>query len=112
MLRKKKGYTQAWMAETLEMSRSNYGGYELDRIQPPSEALNKIAALLDTTMDFLIGNTDISVKADAEDRFIDSLDLADEAIMEKFNLTLDGQTLTPDQMKTMITVLRALKQQK
>lgn len=111
MLRKKKHFTQEDMAEALGKSRSNYGGYETDRILPPSDILDKIATMLDTSADYLLGKTDSSMPASADDRFVDSLDLSDDDIMRKFNVTLDGQALSAEQLKMAIAFLRTVKQQ-
>lgn len=107
--RKKRGYSQQEMASMLGMTRSNFGSYEIGRIQPPSMVLEKIADLLDTSTDYLLGKTESSLPSDAEERFVDSLDLADEDIIAKFNLKLDGRALSPEQIKMTVAFLRSIQ---
>lgn len=57
-LRTEKGITQGYIAEKLRMGRSNVGHIENGRTIPTSEALDKIADILDTTTDYLLGRTD------------------------------------------------------
>lgn len=57
MLRKQSGYTQAQMAERLEISRSTYTNYETGNRSPDLETLERISDILDCTMDELFGRT-------------------------------------------------------
>jgi transcriptional regulator with XRE-family HTH domain len=54
-LRVKRGYTQDQMAEQLGMNRANFSNYERDVTIPPSDTLLKIADILSTTTDYLLG---------------------------------------------------------
>ncbi|WP_309119200.1 helix-turn-helix transcriptional regulator [Paenibacillus sp.] len=57
-LRTKYGYTQDAMAERLGMNRANFSNYERDVATPPADTLSKIADLLHTTSDYLLGRTE------------------------------------------------------
>ena len=54
-LRVERGLTQQEVASQLEMGRSNFGHIENDRVTPTSEDLQKIADILHTTTDYLLG---------------------------------------------------------
>ncbi len=54
-LRKAKGMTQSRIAEELNINRSTYAYYERSTT-PPVEVLRKLAKLLDTTVDDMLGN--------------------------------------------------------
>ena len=54
-LRTSKGLTQQDIATQIGMGRSNFGHIENDRVIPSSEDLQKIADILQTTTDFLLG---------------------------------------------------------
>lgn len=54
-LRKKKGYTQEKMSNLLEIGQSAYAKWENGRTQPSIEQLVKIAQILETTTDELLG---------------------------------------------------------
>lgn len=55
--RKEIGLTQIIIAEQLKMGRSNFGHIENDRVIPSSTDLEKIANILKTTPNYLLGNT-------------------------------------------------------
>lgn len=62
-LRIEKGMTQDFIASKLGMGRSNMGHIENGRTIPTSEALDKIADILSTTTDYLLGRTEDSSKS-------------------------------------------------
>ncbi|MCM3079600.1 helix-turn-helix domain-containing protein [Brevibacillus invocatus] len=51
-------FTQAEMAEKLNMGRANYSHIENNRVIPSSSDLEKIADILKTNTDYLLGRTD------------------------------------------------------
>lgn len=57
-LREDKEIKQIEIAEQLNISQTNYSKYELGKINIPIEALKKIALILDTSIDYLLGLTD------------------------------------------------------
>jgi len=52
-LRKKKGYTQDFVAGVLGIGRSNLGHIEHDRVSLESKHAEKLADLYDTTMEYI-----------------------------------------------------------
>ncbi len=59
MFRKQKGYTQAQMAEKLEISRSTYTNYEAGNRSPDLEGLERISEILDCSLDELFGRSPV-----------------------------------------------------
>ncbi|MGF9822558.1 helix-turn-helix transcriptional regulator [Brevibacillus agri] len=57
-IRKLRNLTQREIASQLEMGRSNFGHIENDRVVPSSDDLQKIADILQTTTDYLLGRTE------------------------------------------------------
>lgn len=53
----KRGFTQAQMAEKLNMTESNYSSYERDKSKPPSDKLYQIASILNVSVDYLLGRS-------------------------------------------------------
>jgi transcriptional regulator with XRE-family HTH domain len=63
-LRKQAGLSQTAIANEISVSYSQYGRYELKGVQPPAGTLNKLAEVLNTTVDFLInGNAEEKAQA-------------------------------------------------
>jgi len=53
----KRGFTQAQIAEKLNMTEANYSSYERGKSIPPSDKLNDIASILNVSVDYLLGRT-------------------------------------------------------
>ena len=63
-LRKASNISQLNMAKEIGISKAQLSRYENQGIQPPADILNKIAMILNTSVDYLInGNTDEKAKA-------------------------------------------------
>lgn len=63
-LRKQLGISQVDLAKKIKVSKSMINRYENRGVQPPADVLNKIAGMLNTSVDFLInGNKDEKAKA-------------------------------------------------
>lgn len=59
-------YSQAYMAQFLNISQSYYSRFETDQAEPSYENLVKIAALFEVTTDYLLGVTDTTEKSVSE----------------------------------------------
>jgi transcriptional regulator with XRE-family HTH domain len=63
-LRKQHKLSQVELATKIEISKSQMIRYENKGVQPPADILNKLADVLNTSVDFLInGNSDEKAKA-------------------------------------------------
>ena len=62
-LRKEKRLTQQQIADKLNMGRSNFGHIEHGRVSPTSEDLQKIADILETSTDYLLGRSEIAMES-------------------------------------------------
>ena len=56
--RKQKGFSQNELAKLLETNHSVIGKYERDDVKPSIDAVRKLAAILETTAAYLIGEAD------------------------------------------------------
>jgi transcriptional regulator with XRE-family HTH domain len=67
-LRKETGLSQTAIANKIGVSYSQYGRYELKGVQPPADILNKLADVLNTTVDFLLnGNANEKAQVALQD---------------------------------------------
>lgn len=109
LLREKHGLTQEDLARKLGLSRASLSHYETSRREPDHETINKIASFFRVSTDFLLGRTENAERQlDPEVRdFVDSLELSDDDILEKFALTVDGQKLTAEEARRFIAFVRA-----
>nr|WP_106779937.1 helix-turn-helix transcriptional regulator [Lysinibacillus timonensis] len=94
LLRISRGWEVADIADKIGVHRSTFAGYETQKKFPPIEKLSKIAYLLHTSTDFLIGLTDdpSPVKTSRELK---------EYLLETKNLHWDGIPLTEEQLKPL-----------
>ncbi|CDN44007.1 helix-turn-helix domain-containing protein [Paenibacillus sp. P22] len=111
-LRKKRGLSQEALAQIVGLTRSSLTAYEIDRTTPPSEVLTKLSKTLGTSSDYLLGLTDSSMPSEAEVRFVNSLDLDNDELLQKFDLKVDGQVIPPEHLELAIGLLRSLQQQR
>ena len=58
-LREAKNLTQLRLAMELNVSQETISGYEIGKAVPPAEMLVKLAVTLDTSVDYILGRTDI-----------------------------------------------------
>ncbi len=58
-LRNKKGVSQQKLADTIEVSQQSINKYENHKIEPDIQTLIKLADYFETSVDYLIGHTDI-----------------------------------------------------
>ena len=58
-LREDHDYTQAQLAELLQVHQTTYSSYELGKLGIPAEALIQLADFYQVSVDYLLGRTDI-----------------------------------------------------
>lgn len=58
-LREGKNMTQVRLGIELGVSQETISGYEIDKAVPPADILVKLANCLDTSVDYLLGRTDV-----------------------------------------------------
>ncbi|MGN0584039.1 MAG: helix-turn-helix domain-containing protein [Ruminococcus sp.] len=58
-LRNKKGVSQQKLADTIEVSQQSINKYENHKIEPDIQTLIKLADYFETSVDYLIGHSDI-----------------------------------------------------
>jgi transcriptional regulator with XRE-family HTH domain len=108
-LRDQRGLTQEELSSSLGISRAALSHYEKNRREPDTETLGKIADLFQVSLDYLVGRTSQSTTTlDADVRqFTDELELADDELLERFALTIDGRKLTAEEARRFIAFVRA-----
>lgn len=75
-LRCKRGISQQQLAETIGFSQQAINKYENHKIEPDIETLIKLADFFDTSVDYLIGHTEIDHVIEPVNRFDLSTDEA------------------------------------
>lgn len=106
-LRERRGLTQDELAARLGISRAALSHYETGRRQPDYDTLKKIACFFNVSIDYLLDQEQQDIR-----RFVDSLELSDEKILEQFDLTIDGQKLTAEEARSFIAFVRAQRAMK
>jgi transcriptional regulator with XRE-family HTH domain len=87
--RKRKGVSQDELAQHLGTKGPVIGRYERDEMKPSIEVAAKMAELLDVSLDFLVGKTDV---------------LIDSKILNRIS---EIQKLSADEQKTVFSLLDA-----
>ncbi|NMO95696.1 helix-turn-helix domain-containing protein [Paenibacillus lemnae] len=107
-LRDQRGWTQEELATSVGITRAALSHYEKNRRKPDFETLTALADRFDVSIDYLIGRTQnekMTLDPDVS-QFVDGLELADEDLLERFNLTVDGRKLSEEEAKRFIAFVR------
>ncbi|MFC7678307.1 helix-turn-helix domain-containing protein [Paenibacillus sp. GCM10028914] len=107
-LREKQGWTQEELASTVGITRAALSHYEKNRRKPDFETLTLLADRFNVSIDYLIGRTKhekLSMDSNVRE-FVDGLELSDQDLLERFNLTVDGRKLTEEEAKRFIAFVR------
>lgn len=105
-LRKSKEWSLQYTADTLGIAKSTYAGYESGHRRPSLEAIAQIADLFDTSTDYILGRVDHPSPQAVEDASLPCLEVTDLSV----NLSVDGLSLTKDELQQFIAFVRAKRQ--
>ncbi|MCJ8014401.1 helix-turn-helix transcriptional regulator [Paenibacillus sp. KQZ6P-2] len=107
-LRDQRGWTQEELAQSLGITRAALSHYEKNRRKPDFEILTKLADKFEVSIDYLIGRTaqPKQVMDQGVRDFVDQLELSDEDLLKRFNLTVDGRSLTEEEARRFIAFVR------
>ncbi len=105
-LRKEDRKTQEEMANILNVKRSTYGAYERGTILPPYDKIESIAKYFNVSVDYLMGNTNISSSTSNSQEVHDVnqalSDLLKELKNKEVPLKIDG-FLLDDESRELLT---------
>ena len=76
--RKKKGFSQEEVANRLNTKAPVIGRYERDEAKPSIEAAARLANLLEVSLDYLVGNSDVEVNTNMLNRVLQLQTLNEE----------------------------------
>lgn len=128
-LRREKDLSGIKVAEKLDITPQYYYDIEKGDRRLTAEIAGKLADVLETTVDYLLGKTDINLYdwlpedyvdklvkenpssyAANEKEFIRKINLSDESLLKEFKIELDGRELSEQEQKNIIAFVRALRQ--
>ncbi|WP_212935851.1 helix-turn-helix domain-containing protein [Bacillus hominis] len=109
-LRKKNGDTLKSLAQKLNYDYSNLSKIERGIYTPSLTLLKRIANIYDVDMWYLLSDEDEEKKEKDENEFLQDLDMDLKELSIKYNITLDGKSITEDEMEFIIHIIRQLRQ--
>lgn len=104
-LRERRKLTQVDAAKVFGLTNTQLSRYESDVHSPDPELLKRFADFYEVSSDWLLGRTNNETNEDELIRDID-LELTDEEIIQKYNLTIDGEALSDEEAKAFIAFVR------
>ncbi|MFF2909957.1 helix-turn-helix domain-containing protein [Paenibacillus sp. NPDC057934] len=108
--RKMRKFTQEDLAKKINMTKAAISNYENGHSLPSGDTLAALADALDIDTDYLLDRTKTPRHKYAnEDYYIKDLELTDQQLVEKYNLKVDGETLTPEEAKAFIAFVRSIR---
>ena len=108
-IRLKRGITQQEIAAHLNVQQTTYSKYERGASRIDNETLKKICQYLNISADYLLGNTDVPLTMN-EVKLIRDLQKnhTDEDLMNKYKMKLGDETISPEEIKVMLKIIRGL----
>ena len=100
-LREEAGISQKQLAELIGVSQQSVNKYENHNIEPDIEMMIRIADHFNTSVDYLIGHTDVRRKIEATQAY--ELNTDESAIIEGY------RTLSNKQKHCIATVIKSYK---
>jgi len=102
LLRDETGVSQLKLAESIGMSQQSVNGYENSEVEPDISTLIKIADYFETSVDFVIGHTDIRRKIEPVSEF--ALNDQEARLMRTYRkLRTTAKTKIGDLMEEMLS---------
>ncbi|MDN5302396.1 MAG: hypothetical protein PWQ60_1910 [Thermoanaerobacteraceae bacterium] len=106
-LRKEKGITQDEMAKHLDISRGALSMYEINKREPDTVTLKKIADYFDVTVDYLLGRSNHRKLTKKDEKDIEKIiEETKQKIENTEGLMLDGEILGPEDIDSIINAMR------
>lgn len=98
-LREERKWTQEDVAKILKTTRSTIGDYETGRKMPKYDRLIQIADLFGTSVDFLLGHTDVREPVDELKRDLESKVIDLETIIKHRYPTRGGKPISEEEAR-------------
>lgn len=113
-LRTERNLSQEELAKALNINRTSIAHYERsdnERIPRP-DTLNKIADFFNVSIDYLMDRSDDRGVSSNEERFLaDAETLSLSELQKKYQLTIDGEPATKEELAAAINLIRSLREQ-
>ena len=112
-LRKETGLSQYEVAKRIGFSRGQLANYEQGQREPDYQSLEKLADFYDCSTDYLLGRTymrNYNKDSSEIDLLVDvEKGLKVEELQKKYNLTIDGEVATKEEIEGAIAFIRSLR---
>lgn len=105
-LRKKRKLTMKDVGAKFGLAESTISGYENNLRKPDMDTVEKIADFFEVTVDYLLGRSDSKAFTKGEENFLGDIDLPWETLKEKYNLVIDGESATEEEIMGAITWIK------
>jgi transcriptional regulator with XRE-family HTH domain len=96
-LRKRRKWSLQETADHLGIAKSTYAGYESGYREPSLQSLSQMADLFETTVDFILGRTEVDD---------DPIEVTNLIKNSNYRLLIDGKPLSTDEIVDFITFVR------
>ena len=98
LLREERGVSQQKLADAIGMSQSSVNDYENRNIEPDISTLMRMADFFETSVDYIVGYTDIRRKTEA---------VSEYALNERESALIDGYRKIPESSRKVVDDLIA-----
>ncbi|MBO1000236.1 helix-turn-helix transcriptional regulator [Bacillus sp. SD075] len=108
-LRKAKRWSLQYTADRLGIAKSTYAGYESGHRRPSLETMKLLAALYDTSTDYILGRVDYPAFLPM-DNSIESPQVMELTDLPNMELAVDGISLSEEETIQFIAFIRAKRE--
>lgn len=101
----KSGHSLTKLAAKLNIDKAHLSRMETGKKPINLETIYQIASIYDLEPAYFLGGL-----TEGEYELMTELDLTDEELMDKYNLIVDGKKVSKKEIKTMLTIIRGLRE--
>jgi len=107
-LRLSKGLSQQSMADELQITQQAYANYEAGKRTPDLQNLVRLANFFDTSIDYILGNTDDPTPPDKKKPTPETVGPVLTSVLKEAGYLKDGKPLTDKEASRLLNYLIAI----
>jgi transcriptional regulator with XRE-family HTH domain len=109
IMRKKNGWSQADLATRVGVDRTSISNWEINRREPDISALQKLSSVLDVSISYLTGESDLPMPDKNTDYVNFMLTASNDQIRERYGTEIDNKLVTDQELEMYKEQIRSMR---
>lgn len=105
-LRKSRGYSLRKLGERMNIAYTHISNIENGKKKPNLDFIYNLSEIFDVPSSYFLDGEELT---SAEKDLISNLDLTDEELMNKYNLVLDGEEVSEQEIIAALSFIRTMR---